>query len=70
MKYIKSGYDGTHISINDKIAEWGESQDGYRIVPSWAVPAIIVASLTVAKIMKYNTFELGTDISNIFNYKK
>ena len=48
-KYVKSGYDGTRMSVNDRVAQWdvGETQDGYRVTPSWAVPAIIAAALVV-----------------------
>jgi len=65
-KYIKAGYNGENLSIHNEIAEWGEADDGYTIVPSWAVPAMIVASLTVAKIMKYNNAEIATNIKRIF----
>lgn len=65
-KYVKAGYDGTRISISDSVGEWGESAGGYTIVPSWVVPASIVAAMTVAKIMKFNTKELSTDISRMF----
>ena len=66
MKFMKVGYDGEHISINDKVATWGENDDGYRIVPSWVVPANIIASLAVAKIMKYNNKEISTDLVDMY----
>jgi len=66
--YIKAGYDGTHISINNRVGEWGEAPDGYTITPSWVVPAILVATLTVAKMLKSYTNELSLDILDIFNY--
>lgn len=66
MKYIKAGYNGMNISINDRVAEWGEAEDGYTIIPSWVVPASIVASLTVAKIMKFNNKELSSNIERMF----
>lgn len=69
IKYVKAGYDGMSISINDTVAQWGETEDGYRVVPSFVVPAVIVAALTVAKIVKYEGYEVGTTIPNIFNYK-
>ena len=68
IKYTKAGYNGTNISINDKVAEWGDAPDGYTIIPSWVVPASIVAALTVAKIMKYNTKEMGCDLEKLFNF--
>jgi len=66
--YVKAGYNGTHISIHNRVGEWGESPDGYTITPSWVVPSVIVASLTVAKILKSYTKELSLDISKIFNF--
>jgi len=68
-KYVKAGYDGEHISINNDLAEWGVAPDGYTIVPSWVVPAVIVASLTVAKIMKYEKEEISTTVYRLFSLK-
>lgn len=65
-KYMKSGYNGEHISINDRVAEWGESEDGYTIIPSWVVPASIIASLTVGKIMKYTDKEISTNLVDLY----
>jgi len=67
MRYVKAGYNGEHISINDEVAEWGIETDGYTIIPSWVVPATVIAALTVAKVMKYYDFEISTQIKNIFN---
>ena len=66
MKYVKAGYDGESFSIHNSVAEWGESEDGYQIVPSWVVPATVVAALTVAKIMKYKSSETITNVENLF----
>lgn len=66
MKYVKAGYDGEHISLNNAVAEWGEGQDGYTITPSWVVPATVIAALTVAKIMKYREYELSCNIHELF----
>ncbi len=65
-KYVKAGYNGEHMTIANDVAEWGESVDGYTITPSWAVPAIVVAALTVAKIMKYNNKEMSSDLNRLF----
>ena len=69
-KYLKAGYDGENISINNKVAEWGESKDGYQIVPSWVVPATIIASLTIAKVMKYNNKEITSNIKKLFKIER
>lgn len=69
-RYMKAGYNGESITIANAVAEWGEAPDGYTIVPSWIVPATIVAALTIAKIMKYEKYEIATEIKQLFNYKK
>ena len=68
-RYVKAGYDGESFSINDRVAEWGESEDGYQITPSWVVPASIVAALTVAKIMKYCDSEVYGNVGMLMNKK-
>ena len=65
-KYCKSGYNGTVISINNNVAQWGDAPDGYTVTSSWIVPAIIIASLTVGKILKYTNKELGYDIEKLY----
>jgi molybdopterin/thiamine biosynthesis adenylyltransferase len=64
--YFKAGYDGENFGIHNSVAEWGESTEGYRIVPSWSVPAMIVAALSVAKIMKYPDKEVISSVSKLF----
>ncbi len=72
IKYCKLGYDGERMSINNKIAPdmWnldeGDDQ-GYQITPSWTVPSNIVASLGVAKIMKYENIEMGCELKNLYH---
>jgi len=68
-RYVKSGYDGTRMSLNNRVATWdaGDTQDGYRITPSWAVPAIISASLAVGKVLKYHDGEMGCDLGEMYN---
>ena len=65
-RYVKLGYDGTHISINNELAEWGEAPDGYQIIPSWVVPSCVIAAMGVAKILKYHNKEMSCDISRMF----
>jgi hypothetical protein len=65
MKYVKAGYDGEHISLSNVVAEWGETVDGYTIVPSWVVPASVIAALTVAKIMKYYKGEVSLYLKDL-----
>jgi len=69
-KYFKAGYDGEGFGIHNTIAEWGESEGGYTIVPSWVVPAVIVASLAVAKIMKYPEKECISSVEKLFRFDR
>lgn len=65
-KYFKAGYDGENFGIHNAVAEWGEDGEGYTIVPSWAVPAMIVASMAVAKVMKYPDKEVVSSVDKLF----
>jgi len=65
-KYFKAGYDGENFGIHNQVAEWGETEGGYTIVPSWCVPSVIVASMAVAKIMKYPEKECVSSVSKLF----
>ena len=65
-RYVKLGYDGTHVSINNELAEWGDAPDGYQTIPSWVVPSCIIASMGVAKILKYPDKEMSCDIKRMF----
>lgn len=68
-KYVKMGYDGTRISISNSIPRWDttdEEVDGYRVTPSWVVPAVVVAALGVGATMKYFGKEIGSDISQFY----
>lgn len=68
-RYFKAGYNGESMSIHNVVAEWGEAEDGYTIIPSWASPAIMVACLAVAKILKYKNYEMARELKDMFNYK-
>ena len=70
MRYVKAGYDGEDFSIHNSVAEWGEAEDGYRVVPSWVVPASMIGALTVAKILKYESAEVVTNIKGVFAAKR
>ena len=69
-KYFKAGYDGEGFGIHNTIAEWGESTNGYTIVPSWVCPAVIVASLAVAKVMKYPDAECISSVKHLFRFDR
>lgn len=67
-KYLKAGYDGERMSLNDRVAQWdaGETEDGYSVTPSWAVPAIMIAALAVGKVMKYHDGEMGCHMQDFY----
>jgi molybdopterin/thiamine biosynthesis adenylyltransferase len=67
--YLKAGYDGERMSLNDKVAQWdsGDTQDGYRVTPSWSVPAIMIACLAVGKVLKYHGGEMGCHMKDFYN---
>lgn len=69
-KYFKAGYDGEGFGIHNTIAEWGDSQGGYTIVPSWVVPAVIVAALAVGKVMKYHDKECISSVEHLYRYDR
>ncbi len=66
MKYVKAGYDGEQFSIHNSVAEWGDADDGYVTIPSYVVPAVLIASMTVAKVLKYKDSEMVSSIKGIF----
>ena len=68
-KYFKAGYDGDKFSINNVVAEWGDAPDGYQITPSWVVPSVVIAAISVAKIMKYYDYETSGSVKELFKYK-
>ncbi len=71
-KYCKSGYDGENMSISEGNPNnsWDTNEegtpDGYQIIPSWAAPAMIIASLTVGKVLKYHNKEVSTSLKNLY----
>lgn len=69
-RYVKAGYDGEDFSIHNSVAEWGESENGYRVVPSWVVPASIVAALTIGKIMKYKDKEVISKLPKMYKFDR
>ena len=73
INYCKLGYDGDNVSMFSSPAQWGvdvdseeEEQGGYTVTPSWSAPANLIASLGVAKILKYHDAEISTSLENIF----
>jgi molybdopterin/thiamine biosynthesis adenylyltransferase len=70
MRYFKAGYDGEDMSIHNNVAEWGDADDGYITVPSWVVPASMIAALAVAKILKYTSYEVVTNVKGMFSSRR
>jgi molybdopterin/thiamine biosynthesis adenylyltransferase len=66
-KYCKPGYNGESITLSNTIPTWFTTErSGYTITPSFVVPAVIVAGLTVAKVLKYYNNEFSTNLSNLY----
>ena len=67
IKYIKSGYDGRHITITQTVDSWdtGNNIDGYQIIPSYISPAAIVASLTVDMVLNNNIKEVSCSLDDL-----
>jgi len=68
INYFKAGYDGFSISLNNRVGEWdtGETPDGYQITPSYCVPAIVIASLAVHKVLTDSDIEMGCQVKDLF----
>ena len=68
VRYFKAGYDGFSISLNNRVGEWdtGVTPDGYQITPSYCVPAIVIASLAVHKILTDSSQEIGCKVNDLF----
>ncbi len=66
-QYIRAGYDGYHITVADSATGWSTSADtgGYRVTPSWIVPALICACLAVSKSATGLPNEFSGDIRDI-----
>ncbi len=66
-KFIRAGYDGTHITITSNVSGWikATEEETYTINPSWVVPTVIVAALAVGKMEKFTSQETSLDISEI-----
>ncbi len=68
LKYMKIGYNGSHVSVSSTVGEWdtGDTPDGYTIIPSYVVPATIVAALAVHKILTNQESDMSCDVDDIF----
>lgn len=69
IEYAKAGYDGFSISINNRVAQWdtGNTPDGYQVVPSYCVPAIVIASLAVHKILTNSDKEIACQVKDLYS---
>ncbi len=70
-RYIRSGYDGTHITVVDRVPSWsvGEKATGYEIRPSWVVPASISAAFAVSKAMYCPDTDIRADLNEFVKAK-
>lgn len=69
IRYVKAGYNGFSISINNRVASWGDTPDGYTIIPSFIAPAVIVSGLVVTKVLKpeMTEKEISTNVLNMLH---
>ena len=67
IRYMRAGYDGTHITVTQKIKDiWKvEEGDGYQTTPSWVIPAVVSSALGIAKALFCPNFEFCGDIQDI-----
>ena len=70
ISYIKAGYDGTHITIAREVKNIWQTEEGngYRVTPSWVVPAVTVAALVtlaVSGLPAVANLELAGDLKDI-----
>ena len=64
-QYIRCGYDGTHMTVVDRVPSWitdDEPVSGYEIRPSWVVPASLAAAFAVSKAMYAPNTEIRADL--------
>ena len=68
ISYIRTGYDGLHVTSGIDPSGWSTTDEiitGYTITPSWAVPAAMVALMSLIKVMANQNFSFSGDIRNI-----
>lgn len=70
-KYMKVGYNGPNVSINEVVGEWdtGDTPDGYTIIPSYVVPATVIGALAAHKILTESTNQIATTIDDMYNFE-
>lgn len=67
LPFMRMGYDGNHLTVQDKVLAWGEGTfDGYT-VPSWGPPAAIAAGLGVYAAFMRKPFSFVGDLEDIGN---
>jgi molybdopterin/thiamine biosynthesis adenylyltransferase len=66
IKYQRIGYDGTVLNVSRAFPLSFDSNtpDGYTIVPSWVVPAVLAAAMGVASSL-YKEIAIMDDISKL-----
>ena len=66
VQYVRSGYDGTHITVTDNVPSWTTEADtgGYARQASWVVPAAVAAALAVSHAL-YQPQEISCDLNEL-----
>ena len=73
ISYIRVGYDGTHVTISDRVPSWNsldKERSGYAVFPSWSVPAALAGCLGVAKAMYAPDIDVSADIKTLGGKKR
>ncbi len=69
-KYLKIGYNGSHITVATSIGEWDTDpdtdSDGYTVIPSYISPAAIVAGLAVDMILTENIKDISCNLKDLY----
>ncbi len=66
VAYVRCGYDGTHLSVSDRVPTWHTTErTGYEITPSWVVPAVVAACLAISKAMYAPETDFSGDLRQL-----
>jgi len=68
IPFWRAGYNGTSITRSTTVPAWtteGGEDAGYTITPSWVVPAVTIAALTLAGIMSAVNQDINGDIADL-----
>lgn len=66
QRYIRAGYDGTHITVSSSVPNWGnDERRGYSVDSSFVAIASMVASFATIKALMMPDLEVSLDVTEI-----